>query len=122
LSMFFDIFFISLLLFALGYACHGFFGKRALQVFSAFVFLIFIIISFLNHHGSTSSDDQLQFVVFVTTIYIVPILLGFAVIHYSRNTPWGLKTIFAIAASGFYMAAWPLGMLMLLCGLGLECI
>ncbi len=123
MSPFFDLFFVSLLLFALGYACHGFFGKRALQVFSAFVFFVFIIVSFFNHHKSMSLDDELLlFGVFVAIIYSLPILLGFAVIYYSRNTPWGLKVIFAVATSGLYVAIWPLGMLMLLCGLGLECI
>ena len=92
-------------------------------MYSLVLLFLLITLSFVSYVFDASEDNKtLTYIVFIALIYGTPLIFGLVMVHYSRNTPLGLRVFFTLAASGVVVVAWPFGVLTLGCGLGLDCI
>jgi hypothetical protein len=101
----------------------SYWGSRALKVYSYVLFLLLITHSFVSYVFDTSEDNKaFAYIIFVALIYGTPLIFGLLMVHYSRNTPLGLRVFFTLAASGVVVVALPFSVIILGCELGLDCI
>jgi hypothetical protein len=118
-----NIFLISLTLISAGYMFQNYWGNRALKAYSWVLIFLLAALSFGSYFLDVSQNKEFhKFIIFNGLIFGTPLILGLMMIYYSRNTPLGLRVFFALAASGVVVVALPFGVLIIGCGLGLDCI
>jgi hypothetical protein len=101
----------------------NYWGNRALKAYFWVLIFLLAALSFGSYFLDVSQNKEFhKFIIFNGLIFGTPLILGLMMIYYSRNTPLGLRVFFAFAASGVVVVALPFGVLILGCGLGLDCI